>query len=425
VAVALEDAVAVRWLVGEPATSVVITTEESTPGVVDVSIENHFRAKVHLADRYPTAPDPTIVTGGAPPHTAREIYDLRWMFHGPSFQGIAETRAFGPDGIVGRVVALPPPGALLDAVGQLFGYWVAYSTTEDRMAFPFRIDRIDFYGPDPAPGDELTAYVGIAALEPTIAKGTFDVARSNGRLWARITHFTDRRFEGDHRMIEKMYHPEVSTIGEERGPFWLFHDASTPANRELMMRRYLAADERAAYADRPPRGQKGWLLGRVAVKDAVRAYLWERGHGPIYPIEVGVHHDQDGRPTVTCPGDRDLRVSLAHSGSVAVAIVAEGHDVGIDLEPIEPRSERFAELVVTEGERALGRHLDPDRWLTRLWTAKEAVAKARGTGLQGRPKDFEAVELDGEWLRIGEHWVHSTTENTPEGEFVVSHTAPR
>jgi len=435
VAVAIEDAVAVRWLLAEPAARVVIRTQETAPGIVDVAIENHFRAKVHLADRYPEPPgslegqQSDLLDRRPPPHTAREIYDQRWMFHGPSFQGISETHAFGSNGLDATVVAKPPPGALLDAVGQLFGYWVAYSTTEDRMAFPFRIDRIDFYGPDPTPGDRLTAHVRIAAVEQAIVKGSFEVVAADGRPWATVTHFTDRRFEGDRASLDQINHPEVSTTGVRRGEFWLVHDASSPANRELMMRRHLGAEERAAYDERPPRGRKGWLLGRVAVKDAVRTWLWDRGHPPIYPIEVPVHNDDAGRPWVSHPGPADLRVSLAHAGSVAVAIVAEGRDVGIDLEPVEPRSKRFAELVLTDGEQALGAGLDHDRWVTRLWTAKEAVAKTLGTGLQGRPKDLEAVELDGDLLLVrdrsgGDHWVRSTTETTPEGEFVVSHTAP-
>jgi phosphopantetheinyl transferase (holo-ACP synthase) len=31
---------------------------------------------------------------------------------------------------------------------------------------------------------------------------------------------------------------------------------------------------------------------------------------------------------------------------------------------------------------------DHDEWLTRAWAAKEAVGKAEGSGLAGRPKDF-------------------------------------
>jgi phosphopantetheinyl transferase len=47
-------------------------------------------------------------------------------------------------------------------------------------------------------------------------------------------------------------------------------------------------------------------------------------------------------------------------------------------------------------------HAEPDRsvGVTRFWAAKEAVAKARGTGLMGRPRDFEVFPGDGEQLTV-------------------------
>ena len=35
-------------------------------------------------------------------------------------------------------------------------------------------------------------------------------------------------------------------------------------------------------------------------------------------------------------------------------------------------------------------------------------AKAAGTGMQGRPKDFKVLEVDGERLRIGDRWLRTT-----------------
>jgi len=63
---------------------------------------------------------------------------------------------------------------------------------------------------------------------------------------------------------------------------------------------------------------------------------------------------------------------------------------------------------------------DRDEWLTRFWCAKEAVGKARGTGLAGNPKGLriEAVEADrilveGAWVetrRRGQHVVAWTVQ---------------
>jgi phosphopantetheine--protein transferase-like protein len=77
-----------------------------------------------------------------------------------------------------------------------------------------------------------------------------------------------------------------------------------------------------------------------------------------------------------------------------VAIVAEGVDVGIDVERVEPRRPTFENLVLTAAEQRLAppEGYDRDAWLTAVWAVKEAAAKATGRGLGGRPKDFEIVE---------------------------------
>jgi hypothetical protein len=44
----------------------------------------------------------------------------------------------------------------------------------------------------------------------------------------------------------------------------------------------------------PAPGQRRWLLGRIAVKDAVRRLLWERGAGPVFPAELTVAESAAG-----------------------------------------------------------------------------------------------------------------------------------
>ena len=59
----------------------------------------------------------------------------------------------------------------------------------------------------------------------------------------------------------------------------------------------------------------------------------------------------------------------------------------------------------TPGELALIDGLGGGRraWLTRCWCAKEAVAKAEGTGLAGRPRDFVITGITGETLTATAH----------------------
>ena len=46
------------------------------------------------------------------------------MFHGPLFQGVHELTAIGERHVRGVLTSLAAPGALLDNVGQLLGYWI-------------------------------------------------------------------------------------------------------------------------------------------------------------------------------------------------------------------------------------------------------------------------------------------------------------
>ncbi|WP_238694358.1 4'-phosphopantetheinyl transferase superfamily protein [Nocardioides daphniae] len=105
---------------------------------------------------------------------------------------------------------------------------------------------------------------------------------------------------------------------------------------------------------------------------------------------------------------------------LGVAIAADGVDVGIDVERVDTRGDQFASTAMAQPELDLFDHhfgaltgRDRDRELTRWWAAKEAAAKALGTGLQGRPRDFvvaEVAQADGEVaLRVGERWIATTS----------------
>jgi phosphopantetheinyl transferase (holo-ACP synthase) len=383
-----------------------------------VAIDGFARAVVLLADGYPPPPPPDTAPlrdQRPPPHSARELYEQRWMFHGPAYQGVTEMHAMGSDGVRAAVTSLPAPGALLDAAGQLLGYWIEANTTEDRLALPMRIDRIDFHGPHPEPGASLDCLVRFTEVNEADARGNVDLVR-DGVLWARMHQFIDRRFETAAQVFEVLRAPDTIGLAERRDGYWLLREPwGSSASRDLVVRRYLGGEERDEYFALTPKAQREWALGRLVIKDAVRQWLWDRGAGPIYPMEIRVRNEPSGRPTVTVPGGQAVNVSLSHRNMVAVASVSEGA-AGIDVEVPEPRGERFAALALTDDEVALGAGRPHDEWVTRVWTVKEAAAKAAGTGLQGRPKDFVVRRLDGDWSLVGDRWVHTTRE----GELIVS-----
>jgi phosphopantetheinyl transferase len=195
------------------------------------------------------------------------------------------------------------------------------------------------------------------------------------------------------------------------------------------MQRYLTAHEQATYERLSTAARTSWLLGRVAAKDAVRWWLADRGH-VVAPDRVLVANEPGGRPVVrldTGPGGTwpppDLRISIAHVSGTGVAIVAEGQDVGIDVEETAPRPGSFARVAFSAGERAeraaatgassatcSGPHatMDEATWMAAAWTAKEAVGKAAGTGLAGRPTRFVTSLVGPDLFAVGRALVRCT-----------------
>jgi phosphopantetheine--protein transferase-like protein len=335
------------------------------------------------------------------------------MFHGPAYRGVVALGPVGDDAIRGTLEAGAALGALLDNAGQLFGYWVMIQNDHDRMAMPVAISRLAFFAPDPAPGDRLDCSVRIRRHEARAVVADLQLAQG-GRVWCAIEGWEDRRFDTDDRLWPVMRHPEENLLGEPRPGGWIwFADAYRSApTRDQLARRFLGEKERAAYDAQPPRTQRAWLSGRIAAKDAVRALLQRT----MFPVEIALETDAEGRPRVLAPAG-DLRVSIAHKGEVAVAIAAAGRDVGIDVELVEPRDRAFAETAFSEDElRLIAPSDDRDEWLTRLWAAKEAAGKARGTGLAGNPRRLRVTDRTGERVLVD----GLTVETRREGPHVVA-----
>ncbi|MGW2638326.1 beta-ketoacyl synthase N-terminal-like domain-containing protein [Streptomyces sp. NPDC001348] len=407
-AVAVHGARFDRWLTATPPVDVQVTVTRAPddPDRLAVSFGPTARAVVELAARHTAPPEagtaPLIPEGTperTPDHSADQIYRERWMFHGPAFQGVTELTGIGDEHVRGVITTPTAPGALLDNVGQILGYWIMATRTERTVVFPVQIRHMLFHGPGPAPGTRVECLVRITSLTDTVLEADVELTVA-GRVWARLTGWQDRRFDNDPQTRPVERFPERNTLSEPRAGGWsLLHERWPDlASRELIMRNSLGGPERARYAEHAPRGRRQWLLGRIAVKDAVRRWLWEQGEGPVYPAEIQVHNDDLGRPYVTGVHGRvlpPLDVSLAHRAEAGVAIVrphTPGPGPGIDIEEVTERAPSAVAAALGAEElrllRALSAAGDAALWFTRFWAAKEAVAKAEGTGFGGRPRDF-------------------------------------
>ncbi|MFE1948869.1 MULTISPECIES: 4'-phosphopantetheinyl transferase family protein [Streptomyces] len=155
------------------------------------------------------------------------------------------------------------------------------------------------------------------------------------------------------------------------------------------------------------RDRRQYLVAHCLVR---RVLSLETG---IPEAEAVLWRSSRGRPFLQAPpgglpdGARDLDFNLSHAHGFNVMAVARDRRVGVDIERLDRGGERGFDWVVESfapqeraylaGLTAGGRR---DRATLRLWTLKEAYAKARGLGL-GLPFDSFSFELDEEQGVVG------------------------
>ena len=118
----------------------------------------------------------------------------------------------------------------------------------------------------------------------------------------------------------------------------------------------------------------------------------------IAPEHLTFVFGEHGKPRLETGGPC---FNLAHSGDTVVVAVAVDQ-VGVDVEDLRalPNAERLARRICTPQELdALLSLSEPHRndALLQLWTAKEAVLKALGSGIAGGMRSVEvAVDIEGQ-----------------------------
>jgi phosphopantetheinyl transferase len=421
VAVTVENVLAKAWLGVEPPVSLDATVEALADGRSRAQLATYIEGTISTAASYPAAPAPrntVLVDEKVPRLTAARVYRDGWLFHGPQYQGIVGLEATGRNGMRATLRALPAKGALLDAAGQVLGLWIMLNAETDLLAMPVRLRRASFFAPPPEPGQLVQCHVEIKQITDHEVRADIELV-VDGSVYALLEGWEDWRFQTGGGIYEIMRHPARNLLSEPRGDRAVLVEnfGWTGATIEYLGNRFLTADERRdGKAKHSQRKYAEWLAGRIAAKDAVRRYLYEHGHPPLFPAEVQVENDAEGRPYVRGPFEADLHLSISHKDNLAAALVSEGTGCGIDIERIEDHGEGFARYAFDEGELALLPSRSSE-WLTRLWTAKEAVSKALGTGISD-PRSLRLSTLEEANLMVNGHWV----ETQQVGDYILAWT---
>ncbi|MCS3869295.1 phosphopantetheinyl transferase [Chryseobacterium ginsenosidimutans] len=374
-----------------------------------LDIENFVNAEVLLTSSARPNPSFNLPIGDLLPieRTPEEIYDMH-MFHGEKYQGITEISKVGTKGIIGKIKGNGGKGSLLDNAGQLFGLWLQLTLTKDRIAFPVKIKDIEFFGDLHDQEGIFECTCSLTEMNDEFAIGDILLTR-NGKVWCKISGWQNRRLEIDAALWNVSMSPLHNRLSEEIAPqVFFFHQAySRVASWDFILKRYFNQTEKQHHQNLLPNKRKGWMVSRVAVKDAVRNLLKQEKNHPCFPITFEVASDEVGKPYLIGDSTKDIHISLAHKGKDAVGIAKSGKPVGIDMEIIEERSSGFYDLVFTDNELVLLKDKNQAEWTTRFWVAKEAYGKFLGTGLKGNPKKLEVEKITEDSL-----WINQTEIKT-------------
>jgi len=127
------------------------------------------------------------------------------------------------------------------------------------------------------------------------------------------------------------------------------------------------------------------LAAAFAIRRAARRMILARYLGTT-PPEVPIREARSGKPGL--PGPPDLHFSASHSGDLGILAVASRFALGADVEHLRPiDAGALGARILSPAERLEFDRAEPDAraaGLFRVWTAKEALVKAIGVGLELR-----------------------------------------
>jgi phosphopantetheinyl transferase (holo-ACP synthase) len=389
------------------------------------------------------------------------------MFHGPAWRGVRSVDWVSDTAAGATLAALPRDGmlsgealpefvldpVLLDAAGQLIGFWTADQLERGHVVFPFRMAALDVFGPPPAAGELFECRAQIELEGEHLVRSDIDVIGADGLCRMRLRGWEDKRFDVPPAFAGLSSPASLRPLSAD----WPAPADATGAGRVACRRmgvelgadaglwkqvwagRVLGRRERELFGALtvPPRRQLEWLAARTAAKEAIIELVRELSGVELLPAEIEILRDERGAPIVVgleVAGYVPV-VSLTHSSGEAAAIAtlvpaaeALRAGVGIDLERLTQRPVGFAQAVLSDRERPLLAELPEEQmeeWQLRCWCAKEAAGKAAGTGLVPATEDAPrvvAVDVARESVQVEASGRRTLVPTRREGNLIVATT---
>ncbi|MDA8139561.1 MAG: beta-ketoacyl synthase N-terminal-like domain-containing protein [Desulfobacteraceae bacterium] len=272
---------------------------------------------------------------------AQEIYQQKYMLHGPRFQVLAGWTQIAPSEVEAFLRApadhdlfagRPAPRLLLnplllDGCAQLVGHWAQISLRERYVTFPAGIESAKFFSAPPRCGELLRARMRIRDVDDHFVRANLKITRADGRTWVVIQGWTHHCFSLPAEYYRFNQAPLERTISQAqpsgpaageprsvqcRAPYY-------PELRRTIWKKavghvYLNRSERTLYRQMLGKDEERadqWLMGRVVAKDAVRLYLTQFESLKVFPADFEIKEEENGRLIARGPAIDGLAPSLS------------------------------------------------------------------------------------------------------------------
>ena len=87
-----------------------------------------------------------------------------------------------------------------------------------------------------------------------------------------------------------------------------------------------------------------------------------------------------------------LFFNISHSHNLVVLVTSEDREIGVDVEEIKSRGQSLREYISSELE---AKYITDDEKFFEVWTSKESLCKAEGSGLSTHLSTIAAFPFDG------------------------------
>lgn len=392
-------------------------------------------AVIRLAPAYPAAPAARVLALRCPVRidwSGTEIYPRR-LAQGALFQNLFDVPLWGENGLAAEWVALPRGAllrrvaqprfaldpVLLGAVGAALAIWNARQPGDGWFHLALSVARLRLFAPPLAEWTRGRLDLFTERAEGATAGADAEFTDSDGRLLLQVEGWENRVFDLGTALHNLLLNPSERFLTSELPPEALpalpqeviccvamYQGALMAADDELWLRATahltLSLTERLQWREMggSVARRSEWLLGRIAAKDAVRRCLLARYGRKWAAADIRIETDEAGKPRPQGEWRRycgaRMDISITHTADRIVAAVAPNACLGIDIERRDRViSDEFAAAAFNPAEQEIAAESGESATaLFRFWCAKEALAKALGTGLRYGASDLTVRSFD-------------------------------